>query len=338
MEAQKAFPEKPPLCLRTSDIDEAVAAVSSVYCAHDVKIVGSNRGIEARLNALSGARQQFVSLSYSAPVKIDAGNFDGLMLLMTCAEGSANVRQQGKSRRWTRGHTMPLSPGLRTQLEFDRTFCQHSVRLGIPLLEETCARLLNRPLDAPLRFHLAPFSDSLEQVWHQAVQMILKLKAMPYGQNLTATSLEELLATLVLENHPHNYSRYLSDRCAPVPPRIVREAETLMRSAPPGTTVGAVAKALGVSLRSLELGFREWKASSPTGFMRRLRLEAAKAELQEPSEATTVTSVAVSNGFLHLARFSAYYRSVFNELPSQTLLRNRRRPRSPGLRQSDTEY
>jgi hypothetical protein len=42
---------------------------------------------------------------------------------------------------------------------------------------------------------------------------------------------------------------------------------------------------------------------------RSVRLDAARAELLEPSESTTVTSVALANGFFHLARFSAYYRA-----------------------------
>jgi len=42
---------------------------------------------------------------------------------------------------------------------------------------------------------------------------------------------------------------------------------------------------------------------------RSVRLDAARAELLAPSESTTVTSVALANGFFHLARFSAYYRA-----------------------------
>jgi transcriptional regulator GlxA family with amidase domain len=42
-------------------------------------------------------------------------------------------------------------------------------------------------------------------------------------------------------------------------------------------------------------------------------------------ESTTVTSVALGNGFFHLARFSAYYRAAFDEPPGQTLRRSRLR-------------
>ena len=37
---------------------------------------------------------------------------------------------------------------------------------------------------------------------------------------------------------------------------------------------------------------------------------------------TSVTELTIANGFLHLARFSAYYQKVFGELPGQTLRRS----------------
>ena len=80
-----------------------------------------------------------------------------------------------------------------------------------------------------------------------------------------------------------------------------------------------------MSLRSLEAGFREWRQSTPTQYLRKIRLEAARAELLAPSESTTVTSVALDKGFFHLARFSAYYSAAFDETPGQTLRRSRLR-------------
>jgi transcriptional regulator GlxA family with amidase domain len=108
-------------------------------------------------------------------------------------------------------------------------------------------------------------------------------------------------------------------------PRVVREAEHFMRTDGPETSVSKIAARVGVSLRSLETGFREWRQSTPTQCLRKIRLDAARAELLAPSEFTTVTSVALANGFFHLARFSAYYRAAFGEPPGRTLRRSRLR-------------
>ena len=96
-----------------------------------------------------------------------------------------------------------------------------------------------------------------------------------------------------------------------------------MKSAGPNISISEVAKELRVSLRSLELGFRDTRNMTPTQVHRQFRLQEARQALLNPTESTTVTSVALTFGFLHLARFSHYYQSMFNEAPSQTLRRSK---------------
>lgn len=314
--------------LSTPDLAEAIAAVSKVYCPHEVKILGSNRGVRTNLAALERPRHSIVSLRYSAPVHIDAGNFDDLMLMMTCADGSARAAQGRHKVEWQRGQTLPFSPNVRSHLAFARDFCQHSVRLDINAMEALCGRLLNRALDMPLRFEFRTFSPALERAWQEAVALLRKYDELGIAlPPASAQYLEEFIESLVLERHPHNYSDALSGRWQAAAPRIVKEAEQLMRSEQP-QTVSLVAKRLGVSLRTLELGFREYRQSTPTQFLRHTRLEAARAQLQTAGAGTTVTTVALANGFPHLARFAAYYRAAFDEYPSETLSRSRKRGRS----------
>lgn len=310
--------------LRTSDLAEAIDAVSRIYCPHEVEIRGSNRSVAVALEVLHGGIQPLVGLRYSAPVRIDAGDFQNLMLMTTCVDGSATAVQQDFSAAWHRGQTLPLSPGLSTQLDFDGRFAQTSVRLDIERLEKLCSRWLNFPLDRPLRFELRPFSAELETAWAQAVALILTYERMKIVlPRAAATSLDEFMLSLVLAQHPHNYSNDLRRPSRAALPRVVREAEHWMRTGGPETSVSGVAARVGISLRGLEAGFREWRQMTPTQYLRNARLDAARTALLAPSESTTVTSVALANGFFHLPRFSAYYRVAFDETPGQTLRRSR---------------
>jgi AraC-like DNA-binding protein len=308
----------------TSDLQEAIAAVSSVYCPHDVKVLESNRGIDAVLEAFPGSRQQIVSLRYSAPVKIDAGRFEDLLLFMTCVDGSAKATQGRNSVDWQKGKTLPLSPNIPSQLMFDRRFWQKAIRLDKTFVEDFCSRLLNRPIDRPIRFELTPFSQPLELAWQQAIKTIQLVQSADLARSSAALQrLEEFLAALILESHPHNYSELLRKERTFAEPRIIREAERLMKSAGPNISISEVAKELRISLRSLELGFRDTRKMTPTQVHRQFRLQGARQALLNPTESTTVTSVALTFGFLHLARFSHYYQSMFNEAPSHTLRRSK---------------
>ena len=49
--------------LRASDLEEAIDAVSCIYCPHEVEVRASNRGVNAVLEVIHGGIQPVVGLS-----------------------------------------------------------------------------------------------------------------------------------------------------------------------------------------------------------------------------------------------------------------------------------
>ena len=311
--------------MRTRNLDEVIDAVTKVYCPHTVEVLRPARDIDAFLEVNHPTSQPLVSLFYSAPVKIDALNFSRLFLMMHCESGAAATTQEHRSAEWRKGQTMPFSAGFDTQLWFDRAFVQRSVRLDMDKLQAQCARWLGHPLEQPLRFALRPFSDELEQIWRRTLSYLWSSEdgSLPLTSAAKA-AFDEYLLTLVLHHHPHNYSEEMT-RAAPTPvPGLIRRAERFMvENADAPITVSDVADHLGVSLRSLQAGFRQWRETTPTAFLRRARLQLVRDELLRLSREANVTTVALRHGFSHLGRFSAQYRSAFGEEPSVTLRRGR---------------
>jgi len=311
--------------VHTRNLDEAIDAVSKVYCPHTVEVVGPVGTIDAFLEIAHPTSQPLVRLSYGAPVKIDAPNFSRLFLMMHCERGAAGATQEHRSAEWSRGRTMPFSAGFDTQLWFDRAFVQRSVRLDTEKLETQCARWLGRPLDEPLRFVLRPFSDELEQIWRRTLSYLWSSeeKGLPLASAAKA-ALDEYLLTLLLHHHPHNYSEEMAETVSAPVPGVVRRAERFMTdNAAAPITVSDVATHLGVSLRSLQAGFRRWRETTPNAYLRQVRLQRVRDELLRSGEDADVTTVATRHGFAHLGRFSAQYRAAFGEGPSVTLRRCR---------------
>ncbi|MCY4493418.1 MAG: helix-turn-helix transcriptional regulator [Acidimicrobiaceae bacterium] len=86
------------------------------------------------------------------------------------------------------------------------------------------------------------------------------------------------------------------------------------------TTIAELASRLNTSRRSVEHAFRESVGVSPNRFRRLLRLNNARRLLVRGGH--SVTEAAMDSGLLHLGRFSAEYRSLFGEQPSDTARRS----------------
>ena len=109
----------------------------------------------------------------------------------------------------------------------------------------------------------------------------------------------------------------------------VRRAEALILTQPERPfTVNSLARAVGLSSRSLSRGFQCLRGYGPMAAVRRARLERVRLDLLTAAPHQSVTDLAMRWGFYHLGRFSGLYAAHFGELPSAT-----RRRASPDVRQ-----
>ena len=88
----------------------------------------------------------------------------------------------------------------------------------------------------------------------------------------------------------------------------------------------------GASATAINVAFRSVWGLSPMQFLMALRMSGAKHDLLTAEKNQSVSDVAMGRGFLHLGRFSQYYKRQFGEHPSQTLRRSKtRRVKRPSL-------
>jgi transcriptional regulator GlxA family with amidase domain len=95
--------------------------------------------------------------------------------------------------------------------------------------------------------------------------------------------------------------------------------------------IAELCRIAGVERRTLLRAFHAIHGTTPSRYLRALRLSLARQTLLAPDDGgKTVTEVATRFGFRELGRFAADYRATFGERPSETLRRAaspvRRRP------------
>jgi AraC-like DNA-binding protein len=180
---------------------------------------------------------------------------------------------------------------------------------------------------APVRFHsMRAASPADGQRWNalsRSVHDLLADPASPAEEPIVARKLADLVAATALTVFPNSV---MTLAYAPADsylgPSWTRRATDFMDAhAQEPITITEVARAVGVTPRALQLAFRRRYGSTPTQYLRRVRLERAHRDLADADPATgvTVKAIAAQWGFGQADRFAAHYRGMFGVTPSQTL-------------------
>ena len=134
--------------------------------------------------------------------------------------------------------------------------------------------------------------------------------------------LVEAALRVIFENVPHRMTGLLDRHPLDLAERHVKRAIDYMNAnLHMPLMIIDVADAIGISERSLQLGFRKLRNTTPAAYLRQIRLQAVHAELSLPENKLPVHEVALKWGFSHMGRFAAQYRATFGTYPSATLKR-----------------
>jgi len=174
-----------------------------------------------------------------------------------------------------------------------------------------------------LLFHHAaePGRDALAR-WRRVLAATTPLLLDAATPLLTRSEADRHLALAVLDTFPHEAGASSPLALVASGSRLRRAVEYLRDHAHEPVAVADAAAAVGLSSRGLQAAFARHLDTTPTLYLRTVRLDRARAELAEldPRRAT-VADVARRWGFGHLGRFSGTYRERFGEYPSATLQR-----------------
>lgn len=181
----------------------------------------------------------------------------------------------------------------------------------------------------PVRFTgYEPVSAWAARQWRATYAFVRDtILAGPYtaSQPLVVASAVRLLTASALAAFPNNAvtEPTAADRRDASPPALRRAMAFIEENAHRDITVADIAAAAFVTIRATQLAFRQHLDTTPTKYLRRVRLERARQELvnADPTE-HTVTAVAYRWGFPSPSRFAAAYRKAYGVHPSDTLHRD----------------
>lgn len=326
----------PPLtyfnAVNTFDPGEAEDGVARIFCPH--RLTPLQRGAPGFHAMHNSARFDSYSVNYvqyGAEVEIDPGKLDGFFLLQVPLAGSSDVRCGATRVASTPNAATLLSPTLPTVMTWHAGCSKLIVLIERKVVEGHLAALLDRSCDAVEFDAQVSLTDAVGRAI-RAHAMLMQETAthsimLPAGSGrLVQRELRNGLVGLLLTGLSHDHSAMLAQSGAAMPaPGHVKRAEDFLNAHPDREiSVTELADIAGVSLRSLQDGFRRFRNMTLTEAIRDARLAYWRRLLESPPAGSGVGALAMAAGLTHLGRAAALYAKRYGETPSDTLRRHRR--------------
>ncbi|WP_327088998.1 AraC family transcriptional regulator [Nonomuraea sp. NBC_01738] len=309
----------------SADLDEVRERVAQVFCPHRLDLAGPAELLATRFNSVSFGSIRISYLDYGADVRIEPGDLGTFYLVMIPLAGRSLIR--GGREEIVSTPLLGSLPSPTRHLDMRwAAGCPHLiVKFEREAVERAAEQLLGEPLREPLVFDLGvDLTSPWARGWRAMVDLLVREAELGDGlatQPLALAHFESALLTSLLTTQPSNYLERLTAPRPPALPKVVRRAVEFMEEhAHLPLTVHDVARAVAVSGRSLQEGFRAHLGVAPMAHLRRVRLARVHEELTAGDPAReTVTTVAARWGFPHQGRFAALYRATYGRPPSETL-------------------
>ena len=307
--------------------EEAESFLSRAYVDLGLTIPDDADGFRLAVDRLDGGAFQIDSMEIAARA---AFRFepDQEFFVSTITRGSLRVRQRGIDEQLQAGELVLTGrPGVETRTEIA------DFRQGIVTLRAESLRAA-AGLDAggdglPLFASIRPVSARHARTWQRGVDFAtatMRENPSALRAPLVLGAIERLLAGLTLATFPNSAvarPARRDDREGRSSAILRRAIGFIEANAESDVGIGEIAAAARVSRRSMQLAFRRHLDTTPTAYLRRVRLDAAHRQLlaAAPGEGLTVTEVAYRWGFSSPSRFTERYRAAFGATPSETLRR-----------------
>jgi AraC-like DNA-binding protein len=312
--------------LATRDIELIRELISGLYAEHQAR-TRPIKGVEpdasmrgAMAGVLSAGVISTPGIEYMAGLIDTASHPMGVVVL----EGNGELTDGRVLHRYNRGEGFMAPEG-----PFAARMCGGSVAL-LQIPRSAAAAMAEESTGLPaadLRFTaVAPVSRAAGARWVRTVrfgcQQLIDSR-LTEMEPLIAAELSRLVTAAFLETFPNTAMTvtYLPAPGWAAPVAVRRAAAFIDGYADRPVTMAEIAEAAGVTARALQYAFRRHYDTTPSGYLRRVRLERAHLELSdaEPGDGVTVTAIARRWGWASPSQFSVAYRQRFGFPPGRTL-------------------
>ncbi|QWF79762.1 helix-turn-helix transcriptional regulator [Amycolatopsis sp. CA-230715] len=307
-----------PEVIETTDLAHATAVLSELYSSMRLSAHGDRRGLRIVQDRLGPVMVNRMTFGMSVDISVEPL---GTVCVCGVRAGRASCRSGQDERRYRQDDVFlaaqpdrPLWVSLH-DLDIDYTVIA-------PNLLGEVAQTGPREREPVRLLGHEPISPAAAAQWRRAFAFVrneIQLMDNPLVRSHTA----RLLATVTLATFPSTAlaDPTIEDRHDANPATLRRAVAFIEANPDRDISMLDIANAASVTVRTVQLAFRRHLNTTPTAYLRRVRLACAHENLlAADSRDDTVTAIATRWGFPHLGRFAAAYRTAYGCSPRHTLV------------------
>ncbi|MBD8688905.1 helix-turn-helix transcriptional regulator [Rhizobium skierniewicense] len=170
--------------------------------------------------------------------------------------------------------------------------------------------------DIPNMHCMASSSESKLQCLKEVAKLLISVSSNERasgGKSLGPCVLSEAIYAMFIESWPRRDGHRNNQVARPF--YVKRAIEYMHSNATQKVNLENLAAASGVSVRTLQLGFRNFVGLSPMGYLLKFRLECAYNDLLAGADTLTIDDIARRWGFTNPGKFSAQIRQKYGRNP-----------------------
>lgn len=311
---------------RTRSPDEARHRLRDLYGLQDLRVIGDKSEFFAQTNHKPIKDISLTYCAFAGTVELEFPEA-GIARQLFCLSGKGVVLAGTANPDLQIDHSLPIPIGHPAKLRYVERFEQLVLRIDEAALTKKLTALLGNEPSTPLNLSWEqPGSEeraALRKLVFYFAQEIERLEKCSVFCPVIS-EIEQTIVTTFLYANRSNYSDILRVNPKDAGPWQVQAVEDYIASNwNQRIDMLQLVKITGASARSIYQAFARTRGYTPKMFLKRTRLDHARARLQSSGPDASVAAIALACGFQNLGHFAHDYRALFGELPSETLARQR---------------
>lgn len=297
---------------------DVVADYANQYAGHHRVTQVRIRDPEASLRHRVIGSLDLFQISYGNRVHITSPEREELYHLHVLLKGRCMWRSCGEERSLAPGDLLLLNPNVPFDLTYSDSYEKFIAKLPARIIAKVCRENHWSYPSEGVRLSPVHHREQLDGFLN-----LLSLVCQEAESDQTTFHVQEYYAKIVVSKllglPGCNVSREpLEAACQ----SFSRLEEFIEKNIKQDISLEQLANLAHMSVHSLYALFEKHAGTTPNRFIRQRKLEAIYNQLCDPHVAVSnITAIALDYGFLHLGRFSSYYKNALGELPSDTLRR-----------------